>query len=252
MTTEPEDTRIIRSWLEEGVTALPDRVLDSVLDQLPATPQRRARRPAWRLNTMATPFRLAAAAAAIGVLSVVVGIAPATNGPGTTDLVASPSPGVVSSPSPAGPVPALVTGRLVWSGGAEFSEESTVEYTIQQRLRARSARSEMSDSRLSGTVAVTDDADRFFSVPDPDFDMATFVGDVLWGDVTITNDEGSWTGTLVGTSDLSTDGRGISYIELTGAGTYEGFSAVLFERELSQSNWTWNGVIFPGDLPPDR
>ena len=50
MSTDRDVTRIVRSWLEEGVTALPDRVLDAVLDQLPATPQRRARWPAWRLR----------------------------------------------------------------------------------------------------------------------------------------------------------------------------------------------------------
>ena len=33
-------TRIVRSWLDEGVTQLPDRVLDAVLDEVPATPQR--------------------------------------------------------------------------------------------------------------------------------------------------------------------------------------------------------------------
>jgi hypothetical protein len=32
-----DTTRIVRSWLEVGATSLPDRVLDGVLDQLPAT-----------------------------------------------------------------------------------------------------------------------------------------------------------------------------------------------------------------------
>ena len=35
MSTERDTTRIVRSWLEVGATALPDRVLDAVLDQLP-------------------------------------------------------------------------------------------------------------------------------------------------------------------------------------------------------------------------
>jgi len=39
MSTDRETTRIVRSWLEEGVTALPDRVLDTVLDQVPVTPR---------------------------------------------------------------------------------------------------------------------------------------------------------------------------------------------------------------------
>lgn len=98
MSADRDVTRIVESWLEEGVTSLPDRVLDSVLDQLPATPQRRARRPAWRLNTMTTPVRIAAAAAAIGVLAVVGGIVPRATGPGGNDLVSSPSPLPAASP----------------------------------------------------------------------------------------------------------------------------------------------------------
>ena len=52
MSTDRDVTRIVRSWLEEGATALPDRVLDAVLDQLPATPQRRAWWPARRFREM--------------------------------------------------------------------------------------------------------------------------------------------------------------------------------------------------------
>ena len=54
MSTDRDVTRIVRSWLEEGATALPDRVLDAVLDQLPATPQRRAWWPARRFREMNT------------------------------------------------------------------------------------------------------------------------------------------------------------------------------------------------------
>ena len=32
MSTDHDVTRIVRAWLEDGVTALPDRILDSVLD----------------------------------------------------------------------------------------------------------------------------------------------------------------------------------------------------------------------------
>ena len=41
MTTNKEMERIVRSWLEPGLTTMTDDVLDPVLDQLPATPQRR-------------------------------------------------------------------------------------------------------------------------------------------------------------------------------------------------------------------
>ena len=57
MSTDRDVTRIVRSWLEDGATALPDRVLDNVLDQLPATPQRRAWWPARRFRDMNTPIQ---------------------------------------------------------------------------------------------------------------------------------------------------------------------------------------------------
>src|SRR4029078_12906233 len=42
VSTDHDVTRIVRSWLEECPTVVPDRVLDAVLDQVPATRQRRA------------------------------------------------------------------------------------------------------------------------------------------------------------------------------------------------------------------
>ena len=70
MSSDPDTTRVVRSWMDEGVTQLPDRVLDAVLDQLPATPQRRAGWLAWRspfMNKIAG-FGLAAAALVAVVL----------------------------------------------------------------------------------------------------------------------------------------------------------------------------------------
>ena len=71
MSTDRDVTRTVRSWLEEGVTALPDRVLDNVLDRLPATPQRRPLWPARRLRQMNSALKIAVAAAA--AVAVVVG-----------------------------------------------------------------------------------------------------------------------------------------------------------------------------------
>ena len=59
MSTDRDTTRIVRSWLEEGVTALPDRVLDAVLDQVPATSQRRPWWPARRFREMNKALKLA-------------------------------------------------------------------------------------------------------------------------------------------------------------------------------------------------
>jgi hypothetical protein len=71
MSSDRDTTRIVRSWLEDGATRLPDSVLDSVLDDLPTTPQRRATWwPARRYFTMNTSIRFAVAAAVVVVASI--------------------------------------------------------------------------------------------------------------------------------------------------------------------------------------
>jgi hypothetical protein len=103
------------------------------------------------------------------------------------------------------------------------------------------------DPRLSGEVSLQDNADRFFDgTPSED----GYLGDVLWGTIEITNNGGTWTGTSVGTTDTLGGGGNITYYELTGGGGYEGLTAIIFEREAG--GWTWDGVIIPGELPPDR
>ena len=93
MSTDRETTRVVRSWLEEGVTALPDRVLDAVLDQVPATPQRRHLWPAWRSNRMNTYAKLIAGAAAVLVVAVIgYQFLPGRSGPGGPTAQPSPSP----------------------------------------------------------------------------------------------------------------------------------------------------------------
>jgi hypothetical protein len=72
MSADREATRIVRSWLEDGVTRLPDNVLDAVLDQLPSTHQRRATWwPVRRLLDMNKTLALSAAAAAIVLVAIV-------------------------------------------------------------------------------------------------------------------------------------------------------------------------------------
>jgi hypothetical protein len=75
MSSDRETTRIVRSWLEEGVTTLPDRVLDRVLDQLPQTQQRRRWWPARRHSLMSNTFKGAMAGlAALAVAFVGIGL----------------------------------------------------------------------------------------------------------------------------------------------------------------------------------
>jgi hypothetical protein len=104
MSPDPHTTRIVRSWLEEGVTSLPDRVLDSVLDQLPATHQRRATWwPARRIAQMNTAAKFGLAAAVL-VVAAVLGFnyfAAPMGGPGIDDQ--SPTP--TATPAAFSPVP---------------------------------------------------------------------------------------------------------------------------------------------------
>lgn len=74
MSTDRDVTRTVRSWLDEGVNVLPDRVLDAVLDQLPATPQRRATWLARRFPPLNTNIARIGVAAAAVVLAIIIGI----------------------------------------------------------------------------------------------------------------------------------------------------------------------------------
>ena len=69
MSTDRDVTRIVRSWLEEGRTTIPDRVLVDVFDQLPATPQRRLSWPARRFHHMSSTARFMGAIAAVVVVA---------------------------------------------------------------------------------------------------------------------------------------------------------------------------------------
>ena len=100
MSTDRDVTRIVRSWLDEGVTALPDRVLDLVLDQVPATPQRRAGWLARRFPPMNNNIVRVALVAAVMVVAVIVGanLLPRQNvGPSPTPT-ATPVPTASQSP----------------------------------------------------------------------------------------------------------------------------------------------------------
>jgi len=126
VSTDRDITRVVRSWLDEGVTALPDRVLDAVLDQVPTTPQRRSWWPARRFTTLTSYARIGLIAAVV-VLAAVVGIGLYTNpvgGPGPTAMP-SPTPSLMPSPSPLPsptPVPNPIVGTM-WEGPVVTCEQ---------------------------------------------------------------------------------------------------------------------------------
>jgi hypothetical protein len=115
MHSDRETTRIVQSWLDEGVTALPDRVLDAVLDQVPATQQRRSWWLAWRFADMNSLAKFAIAAAAVVVVAVVgINLLPRSGGIGVQPPSASPSPSPTptASPSPSTEVTFPPEGKL--------------------------------------------------------------------------------------------------------------------------------------------
>jgi hypothetical protein len=70
VSTDRETTLAVRSWLEDGVSRLPDRVLDVVLDQVPATPQRRSGWPARRIALLPRIWPAVAAVTAVFAIGV--------------------------------------------------------------------------------------------------------------------------------------------------------------------------------------
>ena len=97
MRTDPDVTRAVRSWLDEGVDRLPERVLDSVLDAVPTTPQRRSWWPARRSPHVSMLLRTGTIAALL-VVGLVVGAQ--LFGFGGLNVGGQPTPTASPSPSP--------------------------------------------------------------------------------------------------------------------------------------------------------
>jgi hypothetical protein len=109
VSTERDVERIVRSWMDEGVTALPDRVLDLVLDQIPATPQRRAGWLARRYPTVNNPIRIAVAAVAVLAIAILgLNLLPKSGVGG---------PSATATPSPTASTVALAEGTFSSHGG---------------------------------------------------------------------------------------------------------------------------------------
>jgi hypothetical protein len=141
MTTRRDPDRLIRAFLAEGQTDLPDRSYDAVRSQIERTRQRVVFGP-WRLTPMNTYVKLAIAAAAVVVVAVVgINLLPAGNGgiggPGPT---ASPTPSPSPSPSPtptAAPTPGPTTvaafpplGPIAAGTHTAVLEGMTVSFTV--------------------------------------------------------------------------------------------------------------------------
>jgi hypothetical protein len=155
--------------MEEGRTRLPDHVLDAVLDQLPATPQRRPGWSARRIADMNPIAKYAIATAAVVVIAI-VGLnllgARGTNNvggsPPSPSPVASPPTSAATSAAPSSsllPITpssgAIAPGKYRWtspSGGE-------VTFVVQDGWNGRP------ESSIGKREATTDDVGFGWSTP---------------------------------------------------------------------------------------
>jgi hypothetical protein len=120
MIPDQDPTRLLRAWLQEGPTAVPPHVLERVLDQIPTTQQRAARRrgqwliaqPAARLNR-SIGLGLVAAVVILALVGGQLWSAQQGSRAGASPQP-SPSPtptnGPTASPDPVAPTPLRVPG----------------------------------------------------------------------------------------------------------------------------------------------
>jgi hypothetical protein len=117
-------------------------------------------------------------------------------------------------------------------------------------------RMEMSDERLNGNVTFIHNGEVFGETLEGSYH--DFV--LYWGTMLIENDGGTWEGTHFTADHRSQpDVNGPIVMQLTGSGDYEGLSAILYRTVVSPPGTanadhmeSVDGMIFPGDLPPDR
>ena len=97
--------RLTSSWLAAGPTELNDRVLEAALDEVHLTNQRRRTTVPWRIPTLSTPQRIAAAIAIVAI----VGVAGLNLFRGSD--VAAPTPSPTTSPSTSPSATAISASR---------------------------------------------------------------------------------------------------------------------------------------------
>jgi hypothetical protein len=130
MTKSRDPDRLIRAFLAEGQTDLPDQIYDAVRDRIEGTNQRVVVGP-WRTPDM-NRFLAFGAAAAVVVLGVFIGLqlfGGNVGGPGPTaqpSLTPTPSPSPSSSPSPA-----AFPSRGALSAGRHLFTVNGVPFTMQ-------------------------------------------------------------------------------------------------------------------------
>jgi hypothetical protein len=190
-------------------------------------------------------FRVISAAALLAV------IAPACGGDDSTTSTTESAATIAPTVEPTSTIGAAVSypGQATYVSGTieSFSgEEGTVtdkdDGASQSRDGTLSYTMVANDPRVSGTLTGTWNSDRWGVLEDGAL--------VQWGDVVLTNDGGTWEGSLLGV--YSSDYGGDLLTRWTvGTGAYEGFTFFFWlDTSHSSDSGPWYGLIYPGDPPP--
>jgi hypothetical protein len=262
MSSDREATRIVRSWLEEGVTTIPDRVLDSALDQVPATPQRRPLWPVRRYSEMSTSARLLAAAAAVVALTAAGAAFMLAGGLGPKSTQVPPGP---TAPTPTTPRSTGLSGAAglpeftaCVPGNSQFKEGTTETEVIPgpsgdtriERTRGFTWKGEITatDPRLSGTHYYSWDGNGY-TPGSANPQVAVPNGLASWSEGhRIENADGAWSGSTVGLTLADGTNTGSPAV-LTGEGAYKGLTAVLLNTD-GTCFFNFRGVVMEVPDPP--
>ncbi len=247
MSTERETRRVVRSWLEEGVTALPDRVLDAVLDQVPATSQRRPLWPVRRIAEMSIYARLASVAAVVIVL--VVGVTVMAGGGVGGQATPSPSqpngaaatetPPATGTPSQGALLPGEFTacvGRNEESKHGTDSQDRIGDLTVD-RTRGYTWQGAIvaTDPRFSGTHYYSWNGDSYT------LQSGLPAQEVSAEGHRIENDAGAWQGSGYGVSFPDSTMQSALTV-LVGEGAYDGLTALMF-RTGGSCFFNFRGIV---------
>ena len=176
-------------------------------------------------------------------------VSPACGGDGSTTTSTNSAPTVEATVAPTSTIGAPITyegqatyvtgtledftieqGTLTFDdNGAAHGRDGTVSYTMIAN-----------DPRVSGTLTGTWNSDRWGELRDGAL--------VQWGDVVLTNNEGTWEGPYAGVY-ASDYGRDVITRWTVGTGAYEGLTFYFWLTDADDAQW--HGIIYPGEPPPN-
>lgn len=236
MTASRDPDRLIRAFLDEGLTELPDRAYDAVRSEIDRTRQRVVIVP-WRTPRMSNVARLAIGVAAVVVVAV-AGIALLSGRDSNVAAPSSPSPSPSASASAgASTGPVAITAALRPGRDIGQTTMTEVDGRVERRGTIWQPSITASDPRLQGTMTIGSPQDAY---PGGDGPESFTFGSQTYR---IENADGAWQGS--GTRFAVADRGAGETVILAGEGAYAGLYVALDVTDPANIH----GVIFPAPPP---